>query len=52
VAAEEIIDFRGERSRHRYFVGREDVLAEIDRPLFDGPADAQWVLVTGSSRQP
>jgi hypothetical protein len=48
VAADEIIDFRGERSRHRYFVGREDVLAEIDRALFDGSLDGRWVLVTGN----
>ncbi|HZF51915.1 MAG TPA: AAA family ATPase, partial [Polyangiaceae bacterium] len=48
MAAEEIIDFRGERSRHRYFVGREDVLAEIDRALFEGSIDGRWVLVTGN----
>jgi hypothetical protein len=48
VAAEESIDFGGERSRHRYFVGREDVLAEIDRALFEGSLESRWVLVTGN----
>jgi hypothetical protein len=42
----ELIDFTIERQRHRRFVGREDVLAQLDEWLL-GPGDAGWVVVTG-----
>ncbi len=42
----ELIDFTIERQRHRRFVGREDVLAQLDEWLL-GPGAAGWVVVTG-----
>ncbi len=42
----ELIDFTIERQRHRRFVGREDVLAQLDEWLL-GPGEAGWVVVTG-----
>ncbi|HWO25516.1 MAG TPA: AAA family ATPase [Kofleriaceae bacterium] len=42
----ELIDFAIERQRHRRFVGREDVLAQLDAWLV-GPGEAGWVVVTG-----
>jgi WD40 repeat protein len=41
-----LIDFTLERQRHRRFVGREDVLAQLDQWLL-GPGEARWVMVTG-----
>ena len=43
---DERIDFTIERQRHRRFVGREDVLAQLDEWLL-GPSEAGWVVVTG-----
>ena len=45
-AGAELIDFTVERQRHRRFVGREDVLAQLDEWLL-GPGEAGWVVVTG-----
>jgi len=45
-ARTELIDFTIERQRHRRFVGREDVLAQLDEWLI-GPSEAGWVVVTG-----
>ena len=45
-ARAELIDFTIERQRHRRFVGREDVLAQLDEWLL-GPGEAGWVVVTG-----
>jgi hypothetical protein len=42
----ELIDFTIERQRHRRFVGRADVLAQLDEWLL-GPGEAGWVVVTG-----
>ena len=42
----ELIDFTIERQRHRRFVGREDVLAQLDEWLV-GPGESGWVVVTG-----
>jgi AAA ATPase domain/Calcineurin-like phosphoesterase len=42
----EMIDFTVERHRHRRFVGRDDVLAQLDQWLI-GPGEAGWVVVTG-----
>ncbi len=42
----ELIDFTIERQRHRRFVGRDDILAQLDEWLL-GPGDAGWVVVTG-----
>ncbi len=39
-------DFTIELQRHRRFLGREDVLAQLDRWLL-GPGAAGWVIVTG-----
>jgi hypothetical protein len=41
-----LIDFTQERQRHRRFVGRDDVLAQLDQWLL-GPGEAGWVVVTG-----
>jgi hypothetical protein len=46
VGAAELIDFAIERQRHRRFVGRGDVLAQLDEWLL-GPGEAGWVVVTG-----
>ncbi len=43
-----LIDFTIERQRHRRFVGRKDVLAQLDGWLL-GPGDDRWVVVTGSA---
>jgi WD40 repeat protein len=40
------IDFTVERQRHIQFVGRDDVLDQLDEWL-DGPREVGWVLVTG-----
>lgn len=40
------IDFTAERKRHIRFVGRDDVLAQLDEWI-DGASDIGWVLVTG-----
>ena len=45
-AREERIDFTIERQRHRRFVGRDDVLAQLDEWLL-GPGEAGWVVITG-----
>jgi len=42
----ELIDFTIERQRHRRFVGREDVLAQLDQWLL-GSGETGWVVVTG-----
>jgi len=42
----ELIDFTLERQRYRRFVGRDDVLAQLDEWLL-GPGEAGWVVVTG-----
>jgi TIR domain/NACHT domain len=42
----EIIDFTLERSRHKHFFGREDVLGEMD--AWVAARDSGWLLVTGS----
>src|SRR6187402_710371 len=42
----ELIDFTIERQRHRRFVEREDVLAQLDEWLL-GPGEAGWVVITG-----
>ena len=52
----ELIDFTIERQRHRRFVGREDVLAQLDEWLL-GSDEAGWVVVTrrsgdGQERRP
>jgi hypothetical protein len=44
-ARPKLIDFTLERQRHARFVGREDVLAQLDQWLL-GPS-AGWVVVTG-----
>jgi WD40 repeat protein len=41
-----LIDFTAERQRHARFVGRADVLAQLDEWL-EGPGEAGWVVVTG-----
>ena len=41
-----LIDFTAERQRHVRFLGREDVLEQLDRWL-DGPDETGWVVVTG-----
>jgi len=43
----ESIDFRSERGRHETLLGREDVLAELDRLLGHGGDSRGWVLVKG-----
>jgi WD40 repeat protein/predicted phosphodiesterase len=40
------IDFAIERHRHRGFVGRGTLLAQLDQLLIEEPAD-RWVVVTG-----
>src|SRR5215510_8902733 len=42
----ERFDYSNERQRHETFVGREGLLARLDRLLVDGDAD-HWVVVTG-----
>src|SRR6185436_21136230 len=44
--AREAIDFAYERQRHAGFVGREALLARLDRQLINDPAQ-RWVVVTG-----
>ncbi|HEX3480658.1 MAG TPA: ATP-binding protein, partial [Kofleriaceae bacterium] len=44
--ATKAINFAVERQRHRGFVGRGALLAELDRLLIEEPAD-RWVVVTG-----
>lgn len=41
-----LIDFTAERQRHIRFVGRDDVLAQLDEWL-DTPGETGWVVVTG-----
>jgi WD40 repeat protein len=41
-----LIDFAAERQRHVRFLGREDVLGQLDEWL-DGPSETGWVVVTG-----
>ena len=43
----DIIDFRSERGRHEELLGREDILAELDRLLGRGGDTRGWVLVKG-----
>ena len=42
-----IIDFTSERERHEQLLGRQDVLAELDRLLRGGGVSRGWVLVKG-----
>jgi WD40 repeat protein len=44
--SEELIDYNIERRRHEGFVGREALLARLDRLLVEDGAD-RWVVVTG-----